>query len=404
MAKTLLRLEYAVESLLAVAGKGRARDVERLALTDALGRVAVGTTTSRLDQPPFNRSPLDGYAIHHEDLAGAGPQNPARLVVTPPIFAGDAGDERLERGRAARIFTGAPIPPGATCVVRQEDVVLEDGMALVPLSLREFENYSFRGESVKAGTPLVHAGDRLDPGRVALLAGNGETEVAVFARPRVIVISTGNELAAGGKTLGPGEIYDSNRHLLTALALEQGATVIESRVERDDPARIADAMRDALGRCDLLLTTGGVSVGDHDYLPDAGKRAGLRQIFHGVQVKPGTPALGLEKDGTLALCLSGNPFAAFITFHLLAAPVLRHLAGRGEARSGRVGCVLAEPFPKGSAMRRFVPGRLVGGDVFFGGGAANRSSSSFADVNCLVDIPPAVQGLEAGNRVEAVLL
>lgn len=402
MAREGFAVEAASEMLLSLTKP--VRDVETVLLHDVLGRVAAETTPARHDQPPFDRSPLDGFAFSHLDAAEAGPDNPARLRIVADIFAGDAGVDRLERGQAVRILTGAPIPPGATCVVRQEDVTVENGTVAVPVRLGEYDNYCFRGEYLAKGAVLVDRGSRVDRGRLALLAGDGMDRLPVFRRPRVAVLSTGNELRSGPGPLAPGEIFDGNAPLLAARVGELGASVTVCRAVPDDAGRIATAMNELLAACDLLVTTGGVSVGDRDCLPEAGRLAGMRQVFHGVQVKPGSPALALEKEGKLAVCLSGNPFAAFVTFELLAAPVVRRLCGLSDATSSRVACRLGEVFPKAGGTRRFAPARLEGGKVFFSGKAGSRSLATLVDCNCLVDIPAGKTGLPAGSPVEAVLL
>ncbi len=378
---------------------------ETLPLVAARRRVAADTIRARHAQPPFDRSPLDGFALHHADTAGATPGSPVRLPVVAAVFAGDAGPAALPRGRAVRIMTGAPIPAGATCVAPQEDVAVHAGEASIPYALSAFDNFCRRGEQVRENAVLVAAGDRVDVGAIGLLAGDGAGEAAVFARPRLGILSTGSELAGPGDALAAGAVHDCNAPLLAARAAELGAEVVSVRTETDDPGRIALALRDLLAEADAVATTGGVSVGERDFLPEAVGRLEARVLFHGVRVKPGKPALAAIKDGKPIICLSGNPFAAFVTFELLAAPVIRRLAGLREASARRVACRLATAFAKRGGQRRFAPGRLVGGEVFFpDGGSGSRSLAALVGANCLVDIPPGEGGLAAGTEAEAILL
>ncbi len=403
MTRSLLSLEDAVAALLAATPAPAC--AERAPLAASLRRVAAETRRARYAQPPFNRSPLDGFALRHGDTAGASAAAPARLAVVADVFAGDAAPPRVGRGEAVRIMTGAPLPEGADCVVRQEDAAADGGFVLVPRPLGAFENYCPRGELLEEGGVLAREGERIDPGVVALLAGDGAADVAVFPRPRIGILSTGDELARGGGAPAPGSIHDSNLPLLSARAEELGAVVAARGTEGDDTDRIAAALAGMRPEVDLIVTTGGVSVGARDRLPDAADAAGARRLFHGVAVKPGSPALAAVLDGVPVLCLSGNPFAAFVTFALLAEPVLRRLAGLRDAAARRVACRLGEAFPKRGGMRRFAPGRLDGGVVRFPGGrTGSRSVAALVGADCLVDIPPGEGGMAAGADAEAVLL
>lgn len=380
-------------------------DFDTLPLLDAVGRVGFEDMRAVMDQPPFNRSPLDGYAVNHLDIAEAGPANPALLRVAQTIYAGDSFDRPLARGQAARVTTGAPVPPGADCVVRQEDTDSGTVEVNVFVSLDTDDNICFRGEDARCGVVLVRRGERLDSGRVGMLACQGMTEVRVFRRPRVGILSTGSELASAGSPLAPGKIYDSNRSMLAARAKELAAAPILGPNTPDDPEALAQSIGDLLERCDLVVTTGGVSVGERDYLPRVGEMLGAERLFHGVALKPGSPALALRKDGKCILALSGNPFAAFATFELLVVPLLRRLADERETLPRRVKGVMAGVFPKRSSGRRMLRARIEGAEVSFPGeGHESGVISSLGGCNCLIDIPPGTPGLEMGMAVEAILL
>lgn len=403
MGGNAIAVEEAVESLLSYVNKPS--DYEELPLLGGLGRTIRGDVCARINQPPFDRSPLDGYAVIHSDLIGASKQKPARLRVTQYICAGDVPHSTLKPGEAARIMTGAPLPAGATCVVRQE--VTDGGNDVVGIyqTQSEYENYCFSGEDIAVGQPLIRDGDRLDCVRMGVLAGQGFAQVKVYPKPKVSLFSTGNEVSPIGGPLEPGKIYDSNCCLLSLRSVEIGADVVAMDCLPDDPETLASALQKALCCSDLVITTGGVSVGAHDHMPLVGEMLGAHRLFHGIAAKPGSPALALEKDGKLVLCLSGNPFAAFATFELLAAPVIRKLSGRSIVMGKRLTGTLMECFNKPSLGRRFLRARLEAGSVYLPGGRhASGMLCSLVDCNCLVDIPAGSGGLTAGDPVEVIML
>lgn len=393
-----ISVEEAVDRLLAATPGPDG--VESLPLSEALGRVAARDVAAAIDSPPFDRSPLDGYAVDHRDLA----ETPVRLKVTHTVYAGERGGT-IRRGEAARIMTGAEMPEGATCVVRQEDARAGDGRVEVFVSLHEHANYLFRGEDVRGGDLLARRGVRLDCGRIGLLAGQGFVETDVFRRPRVGLLSTGSELLSGGAPLTPGKIYDVNGALLAACVAGRGAALSMHVVSPDDCDSLAAAMELLLADCDVLVATGGVSVGDRDCMPEVGERLGCRTLFHGVAVKPGTPAMAFVHGETPVVCLSGNPFAAFVTFALLAGPVLRRLAGCARELPIRAQGRLTGEFSRESASRRMIPARIAGDEVILAEeGRAKRSMMSLADCNCLIDVPPGGGPLRHGAAVETILL
>jgi molybdopterin molybdotransferase len=374
-------------------------------LLEALGRVICEDCFARTDQPPFDRSPLDGYAARHDDLDAADRENPAVLTVTQRIYAGDAPEKPIEPGEAARVATGAPLPPGATCVVAQENTDRGEERVEVYVSLKKHQNCVFRGEDLLAGHLMAEKGTRLRSPHIGVLAGQGIGEVRVYPRPKVGVLSVGSELVPTGMPLSPGMIYDSNSQILAARVRELGGEAHVEKGVADDPAQIAAALERLLKDQDLVITAGGVSVGERDYMPQAGGLLGGKTLFHGLGYKPGGITLALLKDDRLILCLSGNPFAAFMSFELLAGPVLGKLAGQKETRLDRLQAVMRGGFPKSSPNRRFIRGWLRGGEVFVEKEAhASGSLSSLTRSNCLIDIPAASPPLPDGAAVEVVPL
>lgn len=378
---------------------------EDLCLPEAVGRVCAGDLKARIAQPPFDRAALDGYAVRGADLLDASKQTPVLLPVSMRLFAGGVPGAALAPGHAARIMTGAPVPNGADCVIPQEAAGCSENSAAFYEPQTGKTNICLQGEDMAEGTILVRRGTRLQAVHAGLLAGQGICRVPVFRRPSVAVISTGDEIIPMGDPLPPGKIYDSNQPMLCARLWELGARPIPMSPVADRPALLCARISQAMSGCDMLITTGGVSVGEKDYLPEAIGRLGGRLLFHGIAAKPGTPALAAIVDEKLILCLSGNPFAAAITFELLGRPVVEMMGGLLSAGSVRRSAVLGAGFSRDSRQRRFVQARLAGGvvdiaDTCHGSG----SLSAWADCNCLVDIPAGSPPLCPGQTVAVILL
>lgn len=376
---------------------------EMLPLAKAQGRVLSEDIFAKIAQPPFDRSPLDGYAMRHEDTAGATAAAPARLRIAQRLYAGSAPTGPLSPGECARVMTGAKLPSNATCVVRQEDVREEDSAALIPQQMEKHQNYVFAGEDVTEGQRLLQRGDLLSAAALGVLAGQGFTEVPVFRRPRVAVISGGDELAPPGTGLPEGKIYDSNAVLLAARVRDLGGEAVPAHCE-DDPDSLVAMIEGLMEEFDLVLTTGGVSVGEKDYMPAVGRRIAGELIFRGVGIKPGAPALAAAKDGKLLISLSGNPFAAAATFELLAAPSICKMAGRAQPLPQRSTAITQSAFPKESIGRRFIRARLTGCKVAIPDGHASGMLGSLIGCNCLIDIPSGSPSIPKGAEVDVALM
>lgn len=373
---------------------------EALPLERALGRTLAGDVTAPLDQPPFDRSPLDGYALRSADLIGADKEHPAVLEVVDTVYAGDEANIPVNPGQAVRIMTGAMLPPGCDCVVPQEDTDRSNPVQVFA-ALKPFQNYIYRGEDYRKGSLLLKKGTRLDAAALGVLASAGLTEAEVCRRPRVGLLTTGDEVVSPGTPLPAGKIYGSNRMLLAARLAELGFET-ETDHQGDDPAAVAEAMKQLLNRCDVLITTGGVSVGDKDIFHQALPLLGAEQEFCRVNLKPGTPAMYSVWQGKPILSLSGNPFAAAATFELLARPLLAALAGEDGPRWGEG--VLDTPFPKASPKRRFIRGRYENGHITLPEVHSSGMLSSLVGCNCLAELPAGSPPAETGTRVRILLL
>ena len=281
--------------------------------TQAAGRVLAETVTARLDVPPADNSAMDGYALRHADAGQA-------LPVSQRVAAGHA-PEPLASGTCARIFTGGEIPPGADTVVMQERVTMHEQLAIIPDDIECGDNVRRRGRDVRAGTPLLEAGTRLEAAALGHLAGQGITQVAVHRRPRIALLSTGDEIVEPGQTLAPGQIHNSNRPMLSRLLERFGADLVMREHVTDDFATTQRLLGDAAACADIIVTTGGVSVGEEDHVKHALESLGRLDLWQ-LAMRPGKP-LALGRIGeTRVVGLPGNPVSCFVGAWVYLRPLI----------------------------------------------------------------------------------
>lgn len=379
------------------------QDSQNVPVNDALGRVCGCAVYAPIDNPPFDHSPFDGFALRSADSAGASQENPVRLRVAGTVYAGDVYTERPERGAAVRIMTGAMFPPGFDCMVMQEDARVENGGAeiLVSRPVGAYENYVRAGEDIRKGLLLMEAGERLSFAHLAILSAMGFTDVPVKALPSIGLLCTGDELAPAGKPLPPGKIYNSNETLIGMRMRELGFVPRILPVSGDEAGMVAAKIDTVIEELDVFISTGAVSVGEKDIFHDVFKILGVEKLFWRLNSRPGGAILCGIYRGRPLLCLSGNPFAALTGFELIVKPVIGKIAFRNDLaiRKQRVkldGSLETRP------IRRFIRARIEGGRAKFP--ADNMSGQIFSIVgcNCLLDIP-AGAALSAGSEVEALL-
>ncbi len=382
--------------------------VETIPLDEACGRISAQTLCARMDQPPFDRSPLDGYALHSADTLGASRETPVTLPVTMKLYAGDAPASALPAGCAARIMTGAPLPAGADCVLMQELTDSGEESVQIYAALKPEQNIVFRGEDIAAGAVIAAEGTVLTPAHLGVLAGQGYAEVSVYRTLTVGVLATGSELLAPGEDWTPGKIYDANG-IQNAARLRQLGFSVQRRHCSDDPEEIARQMQELLSSCDAVITSGGVSVGQKDYLPAVLEQLDAEMIFAGVAQKPGSPMLAGKIGGKLVFCLSGNPFAAAATLEQYAIPALLRAAGRSEESCNlpRTTRTLTTGFSKSSKGNRYLRAKALGGTVAIpgeGNAEAHSSGSLSAMIgcNCLVELPAGSGPVTPGEEVEVL--
>jgi len=394
----VLELEEAVERIL----KSLPAAVpETVSLMEAHGRVALEPATSKINLPLFDNSAMDGYAVRAEDVAGAKPEQPMELRLVGRIGAGQIFDGKVEKGQCVRVFTGSALPAGTDAVVMQEDTQVaagEPNRILITDAARPWENVRLRGEDIRAGATIVGAGELLTAGRLSLLGATGVAKVGVGRKPKVGLLATGSELIEPGEELRPGQIYESNRLALAALIWRVGTPKVFPLVP-DDLESTREALESALEECDIVVTSGGVSVGELDFVKEAFERAGGRLDFWKVAIKPGRPFVYGEKKGKSLFGLPGNPVSAFVTFLLLVRPALLRWQGATETSLPGSPGELTETLNNRGSRRHFMRVRMaVDGKVYSGGTQASHIFSSLAAANGLVDVPP--DGiLEAGEVV-----
>ncbi|MFZ5937045.1 MULTISPECIES: molybdopterin molybdotransferase MoeA [Pseudomonas] len=353
--RPLMPVEEALERLLALAEAAPIRETENVSLAEAEGRVLATELVATLDLPPWPNSAMDGYALRLADLQGE------PLPVSQRIFAGHA-PEPLQPGTCARIFTGAPMPAGADCVEMQENTeVLEGGRVRFLEALTLDQNVRPQGQETRKGEQVMVAGTRLGPIELGLAATLGHAQLQVVRRVRVAVLSTGDELVEPGLPLGPGQIYNSNRRLLVSWLQRLGCEVRDMGILPDDLERTRECLG-GLGDVDLILSTGGVSVGEADYLGAALREAGELALWK-LAIKPGKPLTFGHYRGVPVIGLPGNPASTLVTFGLLTRPYLLRRQGVADVTPLRFDVPAGFEWTKAGTRREYLRARIDNGQV-----------------------------------------
>ena len=399
-----ITLEEAVSLICAEAHK--CEQIEEIAVRDAGGYCLAEDIYAGIDNPPFPRSPLDGYAVCVEDIKGASKENPVTLKVTDCIYAGENGQAKiLQRGAAIRIMTGAPFPNGSDTVVRQEDTDYGEESVQIYTEQKAYDNYCFQGEDYKKEDLLLKKGEHITFAEQGILSAIGRTVVKVYKKPVVKVITTGDEVCAPGKPLLPGKIYDSNGMMVSCRLREFGIDPGEVLHICDHEKVMAEALQEVSQEADVIITTGGVSVGKKDILHEALKIMGAEKIFWKIKIQPGTPTVFSIYKNTLIISLSGNPFGAMANLELLVRPLLQQMTGDScyalEKREG----ILKVEFPKKSKGRRFIRAIYRDGEVNLPQGIYSSGAiATLRGCNCLIDIAPGTPAIQPGEKVNVWML
>lgn len=387
-------------------------EIEKVSLIDSYGRMLGEDVIADHDVPHFDRSPYDGFAIRAEDTKEANSSNSIQFEVIGEIGAGSVFREEVKAFQAVRIMTGAAIPAGCNAVVMLE---LTEGFEekektymKLKRSFAAGDNISFKGEDVKQNAILVKKGTSINPGVAALLATFGYSSVHVVKQPVIGIVATGSELLEVHEQLKPGKIRNSNSYMIAAQVERAGGIVRYYGQFVDDLETCYNTVKKAMKEVDILITTGGVSVGDYDYLPAIYERLQANVLFNKIAMRPGSVTTVAELEGKLLFGLSGNPSACYVGCELYVRPVIGTYLHRKDPHAYRAEAILQKDFPKANPFTLFVRGRveIVDGQLQATPVGLDKSSaiSSLAEANAFIVLPGGTRGFEAGIIVSVLLL
>ncbi|MDT8862384.1 molybdopterin molybdotransferase MoeA [Alkalihalobacillus sp. MEB130] len=382
---------------------------ETVAIHESYGRFLAEDLVASHDVPAFDRSPYDGFAIRSEDTNDAKSDNPIQFEVVGEIGAGYVFEDEVQPFQAVRIMTGAPIPKGCNAVVMLElTKEISEKEILIKRLFKKGDNISYQGEDTQKGTVLVKKGTQINPGIVALLATFGYHEVMVAKKPIIGVIATGSELLDVDEPLAPGKIRNSNAYMILAQIERAGGEAKYYGKLKDDLAACLQATKEALAEVDMLLTTGGVSVGDYDYVPAILKELGANVLFNKVAMRPGSVTTVASVNGKMIYGLSGNPSACYVGFELFVRPMLRRSLFNTYPHLQKVTATLGVDFPKPNPFMRLVRARVEyqEGRLLASPSGVDKSGivSSLGGADCLLLLPGGTRGYEEGMSVDVLLL
>ena len=397
----LTSLEDALEKLFS---RIQLNDIEEIEINSSLNRILATDVITEIDLPPFNRSAMDGYALKAEDSFKASPNNPKTIKLVGTIEIGETSSLKLNKGEGIRISTGAPIPEGADSVVKIEDTEIQNEIIRLYTSIPPGKNVSKRGEDIKKGTSVLKSGIELKAEHIALLSSLGFSRVKARIKPKISIFSSGDELLEPGDTLLPGKIYNSNTPMISALVRLYGGIVVRGETVKDDKSIIKKRLIEATNDSQIIIFTGGTSVGTKDYLPEIISESGT-VLVHGVAQRPGAPVLIGHLGETLVFCLPGAPVAAYVSFLKIAGLALRRMLGcqNLDPRIEIIATIDKDVPVSGLGYIHYlrvclekteekfaaIPVKLKGSGVI--------SSLTFSDG--IIEIPPHQEGLKKGDSV-----
>ena len=373
---------------------------ERILIVDANGRVAASDVRSSSDVPPFSRAGMDGFAVLAEDTFGASRQEPKTLRVIDKVYTGQVPARSVEGGTCIEIATGAPMPDGADAVVMVEETERDGNDIRVFTPVYPRQNVGRKGADIVVGQTVLRDGDVLNPSRIGALAALGVNDVEVYARPTVAILSTGNEIVDPGRPLEPGQIYDINKFTLTTIIREHGS----------DPRFVAtaedsiDALEHTLDRClscDVVVLSGGSSVGERDLILDLIKRRG-EILFHGIAVKPGKPTVFGVVDGKPVFGMPGYPTSCLSNAYMLLVPALRRIARLAPRHIATVSLPLGQRIVSTTGRHQFYTVRIVDGQAM-PAFKASGDITSMSQADGYIEIPAQTDIVEKGETVQVQL-
>ncbi|PTH48679.1 gephyrin-like molybdotransferase Glp [Staphylococcus agnetis] len=379
----------------------------RVDLYEADGYILAEDIVATYDIPRFNKSPYDGFAIRSQDTIGASGTNRIAFKVIDHIGAGSISEATLGEGEAVRIMTGAEMPQGADAVVMLEQTVQTDEGFTLRKPFSHHENVALKGEETTTGDIVLKKGQRINAGGIAVLATFGYRHVPVFTKPSVAIIATGSELLDVEDELEPGKIRNSNGPMIHALLRAENISSYVYKIQQDDFESSLDAVRQAVQKHDIVITTGGVSVGDFDYLPDSYRALNATVLFNKVAMRPGSVTTVAVTEDTYLFGLSGNPSACYTGFELFVKPSIYRMMGATHYYPAMVNATLMEDFKKPNPFTRFVraTATLNGKEATVKPSGFNKSGAvvAIAHSNAIMVLPSGTRGYTTGQRVEALL-
>jgi len=375
--------------------------VEQVSLRDAAGRVAAAAAWAAADVPPFDRAAMDGYAVVAEDTFGAGRYEPKVLRSVEKVFTGQMPSRKLSRGECTEIATGAPMPDGADAVVMVEETEKAGGDQIrifTPVYPRQ--HIGRRAADIVAGQQVLQDGDLLNPSRIGALAATGVLDVTVYARPRIAILSTGSEIVEPGRPLGPGQIYDINQFTLSAIIAAHGGVPVVRPTAPDSLPELTAAVKSAAAE-DVLVFSGGSSVGERDLIMDVLQQSG-EVLFHGIAVKPGKPTVFGRVGGRPVLGMPGYPTSCLSNAYMLLVPMLRRMARLPAYRPPIVRLPLARRIVSTTGRHQFYTVRVADG-MAAPAFKASGDITSMSQADGYIEIPAQTDIVEAGEIVEVKL-
>ncbi|MBF0812159.1 molybdopterin molybdotransferase MoeA [Staphylococcus xylosus] len=357
--------------------------------------------------PRFNKSPYDGFALRSRDTEGASGDHRITFTVVDHIGAGSVSEKEVGPFEAVRIMTGAEMPKGADAVVMLEQTVEDEQSFTIRKSFTAYENVSLKGEETQIGDTVLNKGQQINPGAIAVLATYGYTQVKVFDKPSIGVIATGSELLEVGDDLEPGKIRNSNGPMIVALSQKFNLDVASYQIQEDDLKSSIQVVKDAMSKHDIVITTGGVSVGDFDYLPQIYDEINAEVLFNKIAMRPGSVTTVAVADGKYLFGLSGNPSACFTGFELYVKPAVLHMMGATAVYPQIIQATLMEDLTKANPFTRFVRATATfnGKSMTVVPSGFNKSGAvvAIAHSNAMIMLPGGTRGYQKGYTVDVIL-
>lgn len=398
--KSFISLEEAIDIL---DENVKAIGTEEIDLINATGRVLAEDIYSLIDNPPFNKSAMDGYAILAENSGSND-----KIKIIDKVFAGEVSNYEVTNKTAIRIMTGAPIPNGANAVIKQEDTIKNDEEHItLTKKIKANDNICFKGEDIKKGSLLVNRNKKIDFADIGIIASSGISKIKVYKNPKIALLCTGDEVIDVNSDLTEGKIFNSNKYTIMARVSELGYNILEVKHVRDIEGDIEKYIENISQNVDLIITTGGVSVGEKDLLNHAIDNIGGKRLFWKVKMKPGSAVLCSIVNNALVVSLSGNPTAALTAFELFVKTSIEKLSGIEKIEVKREKATLCDNFNKKSPQRRFIRGRVVIEEgkqkvyitqVKSGNGILSSNLNS----NCMIEVEGGSEALHSGETVDII--